>query len=105
MIDGHQELLPWMVDSRAEYGERAALTIPYQAVPPNVPEDLVFDGPCPRCSHEFTYKWPLVVVRGATALQSSGTPVVVRCQCGSDHPGRPEKQSGCGAFWKVRVAL
>lgn len=98
-----QAELPWKVESLPEYGDVAAKTIPYEAVPPNDPEDLIFRGPCPRCPHEFTYKWPLVVVRGVTAASASETPVIVRCQCGATHPGRPEKQSGCGAFWKVRV--
>lgn len=104
MPDEHPQVeLPWSVESLPKYGEVAAKTIPYKEVPPNDPEDLVFQGICPRCPHEFTYKWPLVVVRGVAATSDSEISVIVRCQCGGAHPGRPEKQSGCGAFWKVTV--
>src|SRR5690349_3189791 len=47
MPDEHEpDELPWKVESLPRYGDLAAKTIPYEAVPPNDPEDLIFQGSC-----------------------------------------------------------
>jgi hypothetical protein len=100
----HGDDLPWRDESRPEYGQLAATSIPYEPIPPDEPEQLVFEGDCPRCTHRFTYRWPLVVVRSAAPVAPRGEQVIVWCRCRSGHPGRPGGRDGCGAFWRVEVA-
>lgn len=91
---------PWEERSSEEYGVTAARTIRYRRQPADRPTELIFSGPCPRCQDPFSYEWPLVNVRGG---DNSG--VTVYCQCKTNHPGRPDKVDGCGAYWKVQVPL
>src|SRR5690242_4382878 len=84
---------PWLEESTGDYGVRAAQQIPYRLDPPKSPIDIVFEGPCPRCQHAFVYRWPLVIMRGASV--ASTQPVTVYCQCTVTHPGRPDKMDGC----------
>lgn len=91
---------PWAEESTADYGARAAREIHYRPDPPTKPIDFVFEGPCPRCTHAFVYRWPLVVVRGVDAAD-----VTVYCQCTVAHPGHPDKTNGCGAYWSVSVPV
>lgn len=96
--------MAWLEESKDEYGEGAAKTIPYSRRPPTDPDELVFEGPCPRCPHSFVYVWPLAYVRAAGPAFRKTRTVPVRCQCEGTHPGRPpEKKGGCGAFWTVEV--
>lgn len=96
--------LEWLEESKDEYGRLAATTIPYSRRPPTDPDQLVFDGPCPRCPHSFVYVWPLTVVRAAGPGMRKTTTVLVRCECEGTHANRPpEKKRGCGAFWTVEV--
>ncbi|MCL6671543.1 hypothetical protein [Streptomyces panaciradicis] len=62
--------------------------------------EFVLSGVCPRCMHAFQYIHPLTGFRGLWPRQSRGTySVQVACLCSEEHPGRPEDDEGCGAYW------
>jgi hypothetical protein len=91
---------PWMVRSEDQYGQAAMTTTTYEYLPAgDAPTKIVFTGTCPRCTHLFTFEWPLEIFRGDTEDS-----VVVLCVCASPHAGRPDGESaGCGAYWSSRV--
>jgi hypothetical protein len=93
-------------------------TVPYELVSTAEWADLVRDtfrfqasgdawdyvGACPRCDHQIvkrletggttTYRLPETARRGE---------MIVRCNCGSEHSGRPDGSRGCGAYAAVEV--
>ena len=65
--------------------------------------DWKFVGACPRCRHYVSLD---VVGDGTTVFRGRSAvaePMVVRCNCGSDHPGRPDGSMGCGAYAVVEL--
>lgn len=64
-------------------------------------------GTCPRCGHRMTYPYPKRVVgrgirrRGASKSEERELPML--CTCIQEHPGRPDQEHGCGAYWKVAL--
>ncbi|MEV8451277.1 hypothetical protein AB0467_01420 [Streptomyces sp. NPDC052095] len=99
---------------------RAAPALPYQEVtepgyPASYTTDLaveptgdgaVLTGTCPRCRCTTVYTWTRSVVRAAprTGSGHAGTglvPVPVLCVCATEHPGRPDDEEGCGAYWNI----
>ncbi|SRR6266508_1056207 len=91
---------PWADHSEERFGQLAMSTTTYEYVPPGDDRTkVIFAGRCPRCTHEFTFEWPLEVLRGATRES-----IEVLCQCASDHKGRPEgEKRGCGAYWASEI--
>ena len=62
--------------------------------------EAVLSGTCPRCEHAFQYVHPLTGFRGPWPHRSRGTySVQVACVCEEEHPGRPDDDEGCGAYW------
>jgi hypothetical protein len=62
--------------------------------------DVVLSGPCPRCGHLMSAAIEVEAstrLYRVTAASGSGTNVVY-CNCTSDHHGRPDGDSGCGAY-------
>lgn len=79
------------------------------------PGTLVLRGPCPRC--EAVMEAPVVdsifrSTRGvrfwrrepATATTESHVEPMM-CDCGEDHPDRPEGLGGCGAYWTLTISV
>ncbi|MER6318621.1 hypothetical protein ABT237_33355 [Streptomyces sp. NPDC001581] len=75
-------------------------------------DDYVFVCTCPRrgaaldiplFDPEFRTSPPGNAQAGAAGSQSaSNPPVPMSCTCqGTNHDGRPEGRSGCGAFWAL----
>ena len=64
-------------------------------------------GTCPRCGHQMTYPYPKRVVgRGnwrRSSSKSDERALAVLCTCTQEHPGRPDHEHGCGAYWKVAL--
>ncbi|HEX5407111.1 MAG TPA: hypothetical protein VFX16_32950 [Pseudonocardiaceae bacterium] len=85
------------------------------------PEEIVIEGPCPRCRHDMAYREPVVSYRDVNwapirdllfdkvmrelAAAERKRDVTVFCRCGQYHPDSPrgEEWRGCGAFWKLTV--
>jgi|ERR1035438_651639 hypothetical protein len=102
-------------ESSPSYGEEAARSWTYEYLPTGRPDHIAFDGTCPKCAHESTYRWPLFIIRedfeadqeeergqGSSATKSQPEPIVVRCQCSTDHPGS-NGEKGCGRYWTLMV--
>lgn len=64
--------------------------------------DLV--GSCPRCGHQTVKR---LEGGGVTTYRAPGTDdrlaTLVRCDCGSEHAGRPQGSRGCGAYVTVEL--
>lgn len=95
----------WREHSDDSYDDRAAESFNFKYEPAQEPERIVFHGPCPNCAHGFSFIWPLAVVRTAVATSTTATklPVTLYCRCEHAHPGRPDDEVGCGAYWKLKV--
>ncbi|MFI2644448.1 hypothetical protein [Streptomyces sp. NPDC018610] len=100
----HLDYLPVTDDS---FATTAAGTFTAKVVSPGTTE---LTGPCPRCGAIIR----IPVVSGVyksfrlprrrhapPASQALLEPVI--CTCDDDHPGRPEGDVGCGAFWIFRL--
>jgi hypothetical protein len=66
-----------------------------------VPVGLVvrFFGPCPRCHHETSAEFPLVLPGSTTVRGEDDEPFVMFCDCGHPHDSHPEGDNSCGAYW------
>jgi hypothetical protein len=69
-------------------------------------------GQCPRCEDEMSYDRVMryfkasrrgAVVATPSRAESDGL-VRVLCTCKEDHPGCPDDDQGCGAYWTVEVS-
>ncbi|MFG2671760.1 hypothetical protein ACPXCP_21830 [Streptomyces sp. DT20] len=71
-------------------------------------DGAVLTGTCPRCRCTMVYTWTRSVVRAAsrTRRRRTGTGLVavpVLCVCVTGHPGRPDDEEGCGAYWNIQL--
>ncbi|KUN79275.1 hypothetical protein [Streptomyces griseoruber] len=66
---------------------------------------LVASGPCPRCNAHLEIPIVTEAVRalGNGGPASGGTEVPMYCECEGEHPGRPDGEEGCGAYWLLVV--
>lgn len=69
-------------------------------------EVSVVSGPCPRCGHEFTDSQVHTAVTergtlGVDPVESEVREIDLWCDCGREHPGRPETGKGCGIAYRV----
>ncbi|WP_143631415.1 hypothetical protein [Streptomyces thermovulgaris] len=63
-------------------------------------ESVVLSGRCPRCGCACTYLYThRSFRRPRRGLREQRIPVI--CTCSTDHPGRPDGEEGCGAYWNV----
>jgi hypothetical protein len=65
-----------------------------------------FTGECPRCKHDTFLRVPFSkpnlqghVKRGETE------PFTMICRCGHPHPGHPEGDNSCGAYWSYEIEV
>ncbi|MGC9439376.1 hypothetical protein [Streptomyces sp. WG5] len=94
---GDREPVAYRETTRADYA--ATYTDALDVVPVNQ-ETLVLSGRCPRCGCACTYLHVRRAFRGPSR-RADGIPVI--CTCETAHPGRPEGETGCGAYWNVRL--
>lgn len=84
----------------------------FTAVP--IPGGVSLTGPCPRCGHamedlHLTVVFlcppspPSVVSQPRHSAGEEPAPVHMVCTCSVLHPGCPEGEDGCGAYWNVMV--
>ncbi|MFJ1897061.1 MULTISPECIES: hypothetical protein [unclassified Streptomyces] len=71
-------------------------------------DGAVLTGICPRCRCTMVYTWTRSVVRAASRTRRgrTGTGLVavpVLCVCVTGHPGRPDDEEGCGAYWNIQL--
>jgi hypothetical protein len=75
-----------------------------------IQDGIILRGPCPRCNHRMEYAIVQRIYRGGLSrsarMYETGAADVetVLCTCSFNHPGRPEDNFGCGAYWNVRVS-
>ncbi|RZU53289.1 hypothetical protein EV385_5199 [Krasilnikovia cinnamomea] len=63
---------------------------------------VLLTGTCPRCGDRMDYLVPtgvFLVFPGG----SGPRPTPVMCTCRAEHPGRPDDDEGCGAYWTVEL--
>ncbi len=63
-------------------------------------------GTCPRCGDPMQFPVVTSTVKSTTGAgpappTAEDTPLL--CTCRTDHPGRPDGEEGCGAYWNVRI--
>jgi len=64
-------------------------------------------GRCPRCGDPMDFPVVTEVFQstiapgGAAAASSDDTTVL--CTCRGSHPARPAGETGCGAYWNIRL--
>jgi hypothetical protein len=71
----------------------------------------ILRGPCPRCADWMEFHVVDMVYKSTRppsvpAHQTWDDPVVpMICTCTITHPGAPQGQPGCGAYWNLRVGI
>jgi hypothetical protein len=67
---------------------------------------LAFSGLCPRCQHQTYFAIPIVRPDAAGAtVRSAPEPFWMYCACGYPHPGHPDDDNSCGAYWPYEAEL
>lgn len=62
---------------------------------------LVYRGICPRCQHETIFEVsPGYAGEVTKADLAPPKKFVMLCQCGFIHPGHPDDDISCGAYWQ-----
>jgi hypothetical protein len=68
---------------------------------------VAFTGKCPSCTHDTMFSVPFArpdltapTVRGGLA-----TTFTMYCECGYPHPGHPDGDNSCGAYWPYEAQL
>jgi hypothetical protein len=61
-------------------------------------------GTCPRCGHEMSFEitagFPAAPPDAPTYRSDPEEQFTMFCTCGHPHPGHPEGDNSCGAFWR-----
>lgn len=66
--------------------------------------EIRFTGACPRCGHQTTLGIPYVNPNlGGRATRADAEPFTMICRCGYPHPGHPEDDISCGAYWREQI--
>jgi hypothetical protein len=116
--------IPYDEESRPEWNEAVARSATVRVEPDETdPSLILITVDCPRCCHRTAHAEPIVSYRAIDdvngfdlgiasvlrdALRRAGAEersrdVSVPCGCRAAHPGAPDGQSGCGAFWSLHV--
>jgi hypothetical protein len=64
---------------------------------------VLLAGTCPRCHDPMDYLVPTGVFLGAIGTPAYVRPTPLMCTCRNPHPGRPDSDEGCGAYWTVEL--
>ncbi|CAL9276906.1 hypothetical protein ACFC5H_17275 [Streptomyces rochei] len=65
-------------------------------------ESVVLSGRCPRCRCPAVFLHAPRTFRAAPR-RAGRSDIPVICTCTTPHPDRPEDETGCGAYWNVRL--
>jgi hypothetical protein len=87
-------------------GAYAAFADDCEAVP--TARGVRFVGRCRRCDDEMSYDTVDKYFKGGLSWRrprgTGGAKTVhMLCTCRVEHPGRPEDEEGCGAYWSVEI--
>jgi hypothetical protein len=68
---------------------------------------LVFTGKCPSCTHDTMFSVPFARPDASAQTYRSGPAATftMYCECGYPHPGHPEGDNSCGAYWSYEAEL
>jgi hypothetical protein len=101
---GHNPPLPYEEATSEAY---AAFADDCDAVPTARGVRLI--GRCRRCGDDMSYDTVDRFYRGglpwrrSRGTDSAKTTLRMLCTCKVEHPGRPEDEEGCGAYWTVEI--
>lgn len=119
--------IPWTDDPRPLWSSKVARTFKVHVVPPHgAATEIVLEGRCPRCHHDFVSTHPVRAVMSgdqARALAASNKAEFVpediaamppgtyglrrvtgECCCTHTHADAPEGRAGCGAPFAIWVS-
>jgi hypothetical protein len=103
-------LMPYAETTDDAYAEFAMRHFTVEEIEPGT---LVLRGRCPRC--RAVTESPVVdaifrSTRGLRFWRRASPPVAaaphvepMMCDCGEDHPDRPDGLAGCGAYWTLTI--
>ena len=64
---------------------------------------VLLTGTGPRCGDRMDYLVPTGVFLGTGGAPARERSIPVMCTCRGRHPGRPDADEGCGAYWMVEL--
>ena len=68
--------------------------------------EMKFTGSCPRCEHPTLYRVAVVQPNpSGRAIRGESERFTVLCRCGYPHPGHPEGDNSCGAYWQLEMTI
>ncbi|MET9412368.1 hypothetical protein ABZX90_42695 [Streptomyces sp. NPDC002935] len=103
------EPLPYLEITDEDYGRRAASEFTVDEVRSDT---LILRGPCPRCRASLEIPVVTTIVhrgffgrrlRRVEPPQPADQVEPMMCMCEDDHPNRPDRRYGCGAYWTVII--
>lgn len=81
-----------------------AATFASTCTPRQTRRGLLLTGTCPRCGDRMDFPVPTgIFLRPASAVPVDRSEPVM-CTCAIAHPGTPQDDEGCGAYWNVEIA-
>jgi hypothetical protein len=107
--------IPWDDDSRALWSDVAARRLRVKVVPPcDGATEIVLEGLCPRCHHDFVSIHPIRTVMSESQAKNAAEQLAVseeyglrrvtaQCHCTHKHMDAPEGRDGCGAPFALWV--
>lgn len=68
---------------------------------------LVFTGKCPSCTHDTMFSVPFARpdASAQTYRNIPAATFTMYCECGYPHPGHPDGDNSCGAYWPYEAEL
>jgi hypothetical protein len=66
---------------------------------------VTFTGACPRCSHPMTFDVARATPPGRGGTVRGAELFTMWCLCGHAHPGHPDGDNSCGAYWQYEAEL
>ncbi|HEX3959485.1 MAG TPA: hypothetical protein VHZ03_23105 [Trebonia sp.] len=66
---------------------------------------VMFAGQCPNCSHQTMFSVPLARPDVSTEALRGAATFTMFCECGYPHPGHPDGDNSCGAYWPYEAEL
>src|SRR5215470_7084963 len=93
--------VPYELISTPEWAEAVKETFRFQA---SGGDAWDYTGMCPRCHHQAAKRLEMggKNIYRSEAANREGE-MVVRCNCGSEHSGRPDGSKGCGAYATLKI--
>jgi hypothetical protein len=68
--------------------------------------EIRFTGSCPRCTHDMTFDVPIAIPPSTrVTTREAREELTMYCACGHPHPGHPDGDNSCGAYWPYEADL